>query len=91
MTSPTALPANDPLSQFIARSPLMAGRQPVPLVATSYDISIAGGLADVKARRTFRNAEAASIEATLTFPLPVHAVLYAHDARIGGRVLRAKS
>lgn len=80
---------NDPVSQAILNARFCAGRIPVPLVSTSYDIHISGGLADVVARRTFRNTEARSIEAVLTFPLPVHAVLYALDARIGGRTLRA--
>jgi hypothetical protein len=37
----------------------------------------------------FRNHEPTSIEATLTFPVPVHAVLFALQARIGERVLNA--
>ena len=67
--------ATDPLSRAIAISPLMLGRRPVPLVAATFDIAIAGGLADVIVARTFRNDEPNSIEATLTFPLPVQAVL----------------
>ena len=39
--------------------------------------------------RTFRNNEEESIEATLTFPLPVHAVLYSLEACIAGRTLKA--
>lgn len=81
--------ANDPVSQAILNARFSSGHVPVPLVATSYDIHISGGLADVVARRTFRNAEAHSIEAVLTFPLPVHAVLYALEARIAGRTLKA--
>lgn len=81
----------DPVSQAVAHSHLMAGHRPVPLVSTSYRIAIRGGLADVTAKRTFRNVEPQSIEATLTFPLPVHAVLYALRARIGDRNLSAKA
>jgi hypothetical protein len=43
----------------------------------------------VAAVRTFRNDEEESIEATLTFPLPVHAVLYSLEACIAGRTLKA--
>ena len=87
----TAKAEVDPVSGAIARSPLMADRRPIPLVSTSYRIAIGGGLADVVVRRTFRNVESESIEATLTFPLPVHAVLYELRARIGDRVLDAKA
>src|SRR5215471_16420036 len=89
MPSISMQPGTDPVSQAIARSALMAGTRPVPLVSTSYDINIRGGLADVAAVRTFRNEEAHSIEATLTFPVPVHAVVYSLQACIAGRMLRA--
>ena len=60
-----------------------------PLSRTHYAVWISGGLADVALTRTFRNDEAHSIEGVLTFPLPIHAVLYELEARIDGRVLRA--
>jgi hypothetical protein len=86
ITSPSA---NDPVSQTVNRAARATGAVPVPLIATSYDISISGGLADIAAKRTFRNEEVHSIEATLTFPVPVHAVLYTLEAKIGGRVVKA--
>ena len=88
MQSINPLPANDPVSQAVLRSTRSAGQCPVPLVSTTYDINIIGGLADVVAKRTFRNSETTTIEATLTFPLPVHAVLYSLEARIGSRVVK---
>lgn len=91
MTLVNARTENDPVSQAILHSRLMAGSRPVPLVATTYDIDVHGGLADVCAKRTFRNVEKESIEATITFPLPVHAVLYSLQARVGDRVLTAKA
>lgn len=91
MTLVNARTENDPVSQAILNSRLMAGSRPVPLVATTYDIAIHGGLADVCAKRTFRNVEKESIEATITFPLPVHAVMYSLQARVGDRVLKAKA
>ncbi len=63
--------------------------QPVPLVRTAVEARILGGLALVRTERTFRNAEADSIEVTATIPVPVHAQLAAMSARVGGRVLRA--
>jgi hypothetical protein len=89
MPSISMQPGTDPVSQAIARSAQMAGAKPVPLISTAYDINIRGGLADVLAVRTFRNTEQESIEATLTFPVPVHAVLYSLDARIGERTVKA--
>ncbi len=88
MHSITPLPANDPVSQAVLRSTRSAGHFPVPLVSTTYDINIIGGLADVVAKRTFHNSETTTIEATLTLPLPVHAVLYSLEARIGSRVVK---
>lgn len=88
MPNAETLPANDPVSRAIARELANRRAHPVPLVATAYDISITGGLADVAARRTFHNAEAQSIEATITFPMPVDAALYSLEARVGGRALK---
>ncbi len=56
---------------------------PIPLISTSYHASIEGGLATVEETRTFRNFERQSIEATMTLPMPVHAVLYKLEAHIG--------
>jgi hypothetical protein len=81
--------ANDPVSQAVLRTVQLASRFPVPLIATTYDVNINGGLADVTARRTFLNSEASAIEATLTFPIPVHAVLYSLEAKIGERTAKA--
>lgn len=89
MPSITMQPGSDPVSQAIGHSALMAGARPVPLVSTAYDIDIRGGLAEVAVVRTFRNNEEESIEATLSFPLPVHAVLYNLEACIAGRTLKA--
>lgn len=81
--------ANDPVSRAVHSHFLSTARIPVPLVATTYDIAIRSGLADVATSRRFINAETGPIEATLTFPLPVHAVLHALEARIGDRVVTA--
>ena len=81
----------DPLHAFIAGGFVAGTPRPVPLVATRFDVVIEGGLAVVTTSRTFRNAEPQSIEATITFPVPVHATLFALKARIGERVLDASA
>jgi len=79
----------DPLHTFMASR--SAASTPMPLVATRFDVIIEAGLAIVTTTRIFRNNEPASIEATLTFPVPVHATLFALQARIGERVLDARA
>jgi len=79
----------DPLAAFMAGARIAGTRQPVPLVATSFAVGIDAGLAVVETTRRFRNSEDSSIEATITFPLPVHATLFSLKARIGERTLWA--
>jgi hypothetical protein len=77
----------DPLVTFLQAH--TADKHPVPLAATRIDVTIRGGLARVTTERTFRNDEEQSIEATMTFPVPVDATLCALSARIDGRTLTA--
>lgn len=81
----------DPLGAFAAGAFTVGDRRPVPLVATRFDVDIAGGLASVTTKRMFRNEEDESIEATITFPVPVRAVLFDLEARIDGRLLKARA
>jgi hypothetical protein len=81
----------DPLGAFIAGAFTVEARRPIPLVSTRFDVEIDGGLATVVTKRVFRNDEAESIEATITFPVPVHAVLFELEARIDGRVVKARA
>jgi hypothetical protein len=78
----------DPLGRFRDGAVETGSGRPIPLAATRIRVLLTGGLAVVRTERVFRNAEAASIEATLTFPVPVHATLFRLQAQIGGRVLR---
>jgi Vault protein inter-alpha-trypsin domain len=88
---PIAMPMTiDPLKSFIAGASTTTGR-PIPLVSTRFDVDIDGGLATVVTKRVFRNDETESIEATITFPVPVHAVLFSLEARVDGRVLKARA
>src|ERR1019366_6393266 len=79
----------DPLHSFMAGAFVAGTQQPIPLVGTRFDVSINSGVATVSTKRTFRNCETQSIEATITFPVPVHAVLFSLEVRIEGRLLKA--
>src|SRR5712671_6444738 len=81
----------DPLHVFVSGACITGTKRPLPLLSTRFDARIAHGLAIVSTTRTFRNDERKSIEATITFPIPVHAVLFALEARIDGRVLEARA
>ena len=81
----------DPLHAFTAGAFVAGTPRPCPLVATRFDVTIDAGLAVVAMTRTFRNSEPDSIEATITFPLPVHATLFALQARIAERALVARA
>src|SRR5260221_5633730 len=91
MTRTVSQTRTDPLAAWVAGAAIAATRRPIPLMATRFGVGSEGGLAVVTTRRTFRNDEAASIEATLTFPVPVHATLFALEARIAGRTLAAQA
>jgi hypothetical protein len=77
----------DPLVTFLQAH--TADKHPVPLTATRIDVTIRGALARVTTERTFRNDEKQSIEATMTFPVPVDATLCALSAHIDGRTITA--
>jgi hypothetical protein len=64
---------------------------PMPLTGEHVRIVIRGGLALITREQSFRNPEAQSIEATLTFPMPVHASLCSLSAELGRRRLLAKA
>src|SRR3984957_17879556 len=88
IASPTMI---DPLHAFMAGAYVAGTPRPCPLVSTRFDVTIDAGLAMVVMTRTFRNAEADSIEATITFPVPVHATLFDLQTRIGERLLTARA
>jgi hypothetical protein len=77
----------DPLGSFIRTA--AKGMIPVPLVSTEFDVTIEAGLAVVVTRRVFRNEEQGSIEATLTFPVPVHATFFDLQANGDGHRIHA--
>src|SRR5262245_20798399 len=81
----------DPLHAFMAGGFVSGTKHPIPLVATRFDVNLNHGLAIVSANRIFRNTEESSLEATMTFPMPVHAVPFDLETRIEGRVLTARA
>jgi hypothetical protein len=81
----------NPIDVFVERQLTGTGRRTVPLVDTAYDVVFEAGLAVIEARRVFRNDETSSVEAVLTFPMPVHAAVFGLEAKFGNRVLRAKA
>jgi hypothetical protein len=83
--------SNDPLARFRDGARIRGSDRPMPMVDTAIDVRILGGLAIVRTARTFRNAESNSIEATITFPVPVHATIVALTASIDGRCLVGKA
>lgn len=90
MTQPMAEPdLVDPLAAFLGRH---GGRsKAVPLAETRLAVTLAAGLAVVETTRLFRNTEAQPIEATITFPVPIHATLFRLTARIDGRTLEGRA
>ena len=66
-------------------------RSQIPLVGERMRVLIRSGLALVTREQRFRNREETSIEATITFPMPVHATLCRLSAQIGERLLVAQA
>jgi hypothetical protein len=77
----------DPLVRFRDGAWIARGDRAMPLVDTTIDVRILGGLAIVRTARIFVNVEDRSIEATITFPVPVHATIVALTAAVDGRLL----
>jgi len=83
--------STDPLAKFKDGACDRTSGRPIPLVNTAIDARVLGGLAIVRTERTFRNAEPHSIEATITFPVPIHATMVALTAAIDGRTLTGRA
>lgn len=61
-----------------------------PLVSTEVRSNIAGPIADVEVRQTYRNDGTVPIEAIYVFPGSTKAAVYAMEMKIGDRTIRAK-
>ena len=77
----------DPLSSFQAGAVVTGTETVMPLLSTSITVLIEGGLAEVTTRRVFSNPCAGSIEATITLPVPVDAVVLGLRAELDARTL----
>jgi hypothetical protein len=84
MLKPQAQGVVNPIEVFVERHISRYRQRAVPLVDTAYDVVFEAGLAVIEARRVFRNNESSSIEAVLTFPMPVHAAIFDLEAKLGG-------
>ena len=62
---------------------------PIPLKASNYSLDINNGLAKVRVARTFINEEEEPIEAVLTLPVGLEAVVTGLEVEVEGRVLKA--
>ena len=82
----TAPATVDPIAAFVKMRAEHAG-PPVPLEELAIDVTVRGGLALVETTRTYRNSGDNPIEALLTFPVPVQAVLFGLTAKVGDRHL----
>ena len=78
----------DPIAALVNEAREDAGAHPVALVAMDIGVTLTGGLAVVETKRSFRNDEAATIEALLSLPVPVHAAFFGLTAKIDGRILK---
>ena len=74
----------DPLAKFKDGAINSKTKAPMPLVSTRIAITIDGALGMVTIRREFLNAGSEAIEATITLPMPVHAVVCGLSAEIDG-------
>ena len=77
----------DPLSSFQAGAVVTGTETVMPLLATEIAVVIEGGLAEVTTRRVFSNPCSSSIEASITLPVPVDAVVLGLRAELDGRTL----
>lgn len=84
---------DDPFYQYVAGLAVgsAGARMPCPLDKTEIDVVIDGGFATVETSRTFRNHEQIAIEAVLTFPVPIDAVMHDLAVTIDGRRLKGKA
>ena len=87
---PVSVKPHDPLANFkeglVVKSRNHSPR-PIPLASTAIDVAIDGLFATVKTTRVFRNDEDETIEATMTYPVPIDAVAHGLKVKIGDRLL----
>ncbi|RMX06892.1 VWA domain-containing protein [Corticibacter populi] len=62
----------------------------LPLKATEVDVHVAGVIANVRVRQTYRNEGSRAIEARYLFPGSTHAAVHAMQVRLGERLITAQ-
>ena len=82
-----AISQHHPLSAFQAGAIVAGTGALMPLLSTEISVAIEGGLAEVTTRRVFANPSSDSIEACITLPIPVDAVVLGLRAEVDGRSL----
>ncbi|MEI7609758.1 MAG: VIT domain-containing protein, partial [Rhodospirillaceae bacterium] len=76
-----------PLSAFQTGAFVTGTTSVMPLLSTEIAVTIAGGLAEITTRRVFTNPCSSSIEASITLPIPIDAVVLGLRAELDGRTL----
>ncbi|MEO0339516.1 MAG: VIT domain-containing protein, partial [Bacteroidota bacterium] len=61
-----------------------------PLLSTVAEVNIAGVIADVTVRQTYKNDSKQAIEAIYVFPASTRAAVYGMQMKVGGRVIVAE-
>jgi Ca-activated chloride channel homolog len=67
-----------------------AGREGMPLERTDVEVKVAGVIADVVIRQTYRNDGTTAINARYVFPASTRAAVYGMKMTIGPRVIEAR-
>lgn len=76
----------DPLAALVEQTGrLKPGAAPVPLVGSSVQLRVQGGIVAATVTRKYFNQRRRPVEALLTYPMPANAVCYRLTARIGRR------
>ncbi|MDD3626591.1 MAG: VIT and VWA domain-containing protein, partial [bacterium] len=61
-----------------------------PLLGTKVNVNIAGFIADVELKQTYKNEGSKTIEAVYVFPLTTHSAIYGMQMKIGTRIIDAE-
>ncbi|MBI2377828.1 MAG: TonB family protein [Deltaproteobacteria bacterium] len=67
-----------------------SGAEALPLESTRHDVSIAGSIARVRVRQTYRNRGSTPIEAVYVFPASTRSAIFGLSMKIGDRTINAR-
>lgn len=77
-------------SPFFQVSGNELGEGGLPLKSTDVTVTIAGVIADVEVRQSYRNTSSNNLEAIYVFPASTNAAVYALEMKVGDRITHAK-